>query len=111
MDELTKEVANFLKILSDPYSIEIIRLLKNNELISKDIQDTLKISQSYTSQELKTLKQSGIINVRKDGNIKYYYIANKSIYKVLSTMNSYILELHKEKFQRMVKSDNLDKLR
>lgn len=111
MDELTKEVSNFLKILSDPYSIEIIRLLKNTELISKDIQDTLNISQSYTSQELKILKQSGIINMRKDGNIKYYYITNKSIFRVLSTINSYILELQKEKFQKMVKSDNLDKLR
>ena len=111
MDELTREVANFLKILSDPYSIEIIRLLKNNELVSKDIQDLLKISQSYTSQELKILKQAGIINVRKDGNFKYYYVINKSIFKVLSTINSYILELQKEKFQRMVKSDNLDKLR
>ncbi len=111
MDELTKEVANFLKILSDPYSIEIIRLLKNNEMISKEIQDILKISQSYTSQELKILKQAGILNVRKDGNIKYYYIANKSIFKVLSTINSYILELQRNKFQKMIKSDNLDKLR
>ncbi|MFW9865410.1 MAG: ArsR/SmtB family transcription factor [Candidatus Thorarchaeota archaeon] len=111
MDELTKEVANFLKVLSDPYSIEIIRLLKNNELISKDIQDLLEISQSYTSQELKILRQAGIINTRKEGNIKYYYIQNKSIFKVLSTINSYILELHKEKYHRMVKSDNIDKLR
>ncbi len=111
MDELTKEVANFLKILSDPYSIEIIRLLKNNEMVSKEIQDILKISQSYTSQELKILKQTGILNVRKDGNIKYYYIANKSIFKVLSTINSYILELQRNKFQKMIKSDNLDKLR
>ncbi|MFW9972711.1 MAG: ArsR/SmtB family transcription factor [Candidatus Odinarchaeota archaeon] len=111
MDELTKEVSNFLKVLSDPYSIEIIRLLKNNELISKEIQELLDISQSYTSQELNILKQLGIINVRKDGNVKYYYIANKSIFKVLSLINSYILELQKEKYQKMVKSDNLDKLR
>ncbi|MFW9874353.1 MAG: ArsR/SmtB family transcription factor [Candidatus Thorarchaeota archaeon] len=111
MDDLNEEVANFLKILSDPYSIEIIRILKNRELASKDIQDLLKISQSYTSQELKILKQTGIINVRKDGNIKYYSIVNKSIFKVLSTINSYILELQKEKFHKMVKSDNLDKLR
>ncbi len=111
MDELTTEVANFLKILSDPYSIEIIKLLKNNELVSKDIQDFLDISQSYTSQELKILKQAGLIKVRKDGNIKYYYISNKSIFRVLSTINSYILELHKEKFHKMVKSDTLDKLR
>lgn len=111
MDELTKEVANFLKILSDPYSIEIIRLLKNNEMVSKEIQDILKISQSYTSQELKILKQAGILNVRKDGNIKYYYIGYKSIFKVLSTINSYILELQRNKFQKMIKSDNLDKLR
>lgn len=110
MDELTKEIANFLKLLSDPYAIEIIRLLKNRELVSKDIQDRLNISQSYVSQELKELKQEGILNVRKDGNIKYFSIKNKSIFKVFSSIKSYILELHKEKFQKMVDSDNLDKL-
>jgi DNA-binding transcriptional ArsR family regulator len=110
MDELAKEVANFLKIISDPYSVEIIRLLKNRELISKDIQEKLNISQPYTSQELSTLKKGGIINSRRDGNIKYYYISNKNIFRVLSMINSYVIELHKERFQNMVKSDNLDKL-
>ena len=111
MDELTDEIANFLKIISDPYSIEIIRLLKNNELSFKDIQKKLNISQPYTSQQLSTLKGAGIVNARKEGNIKYYYISNKNIHRVLSMINSYIIELHKEKYQKMIKSDNLDKLR
>lgn len=111
MDELTDEIANFLKNISDPYSIEVIRLLKNNELSSKDIQDKLNISQPYTSQQLNTLKAAGIINSRKEGNIKYYYISNKNIFRVLSMINSYIIELHKEKYQKMIRSDNLDKLR
>ena len=111
MDELTDEIANFLKIVSDPYSIEIIRLLKNNELSSKDIQDKLNISQPYTSQQLSTLKGTGIVNSRKEGNIKYYFISNKNIFRVLSMINSYIIELHKEKYQKMINSDNLDKLR
>ena len=111
MDELTDEIANFLKIISDPYSIEIIRLLKNNELSSKDIQDKLNISQPYTSQQLSTLKGTGIVNSRKEGNIKYYFISNKNIFRVLSMINSYIIELHKEKYQKMINSDNLDKLR
>ena len=111
MDELTDEIANFLKNISDPYSIEIIRLLKNNELSSKDIQDKLNISQPYTSQQLSTLKGVGILNSRKEGNIKIYYISNKNIFRVLSMINSYIIELHKEKYQKMIKSDNLDKLR
>ena len=111
MDELTDEIANFLKIISDPYSIEIIRLLKNNELSSKDIQDKLNISQPYTSQQLSTLKGTGIVNSRKEGNIKYYFISNKNIFRVLSMINSYIIELHKEKYQKMIRSDNLDKLR
>ncbi|MFX1329660.1 MAG: ArsR/SmtB family transcription factor, partial [Promethearchaeota archaeon] len=56
MDELTEVTSEFLKLLSDPYKLEIIKFLKSSEKTSKEIEEALNISQSYTSQLLKQLQ-------------------------------------------------------
>ncbi|MFX1567790.1 MAG: ArsR/SmtB family transcription factor [Promethearchaeota archaeon] len=111
MDELTEAASEFLKLLSDPYKLEIIKLLKIGEKTSKEIEEALNISQSYTSQLLKQLQDANIIFYKREGSIKIYFIKSYNIYRVISTINSIVIELHKEKFQRLIDSDNIEKLK
>ncbi|MFX1573657.1 MAG: ArsR/SmtB family transcription factor [Promethearchaeota archaeon] len=111
MDDLTEAASEFLKILSDPYKLEIIKYLKNGEKTSKEIEDSLQISQSYTSQQLKQLQKTGIILYKRNGSIKKYFIKNYNIFRVISAINSFVIELHKKKFQKLVTSDNIEKLK
>ncbi|MFX1502551.1 MAG: ArsR/SmtB family transcription factor [Promethearchaeota archaeon] len=111
MNELTQATSEFLKLLSDPYKLEIIKFLKNGEKTSKEIEDALNISQSYTSQLLKQLGKANIISHKRDGSIKYYFIKTFNIFRVISAVNSIVIELHKNKIQRLIDSDNIEKLK
>ncbi|MFX1322824.1 MAG: ArsR/SmtB family transcription factor [Promethearchaeota archaeon] len=111
MDELTEASSEFLKLLSDPYKLEIIKFLKNGEKTSKEIEDVLNISQSYTSQLLKQLQKANIIFHKRNGSIKQYFIKSYNIFRLISAINSIVIELRKDKFQRLIDSDNIEKLK
>ncbi|MFX1386091.1 MAG: ArsR/SmtB family transcription factor [Promethearchaeota archaeon] len=111
MDELTEVTSEFLKLLSDPYKLEIIKFLKIGEKTSKEIEEALNISQSYTSQLLKQLQTSNVIFYKREGSIKKYFIKNQNIFRVISVVNSIVIELYKNKFRRLIDSDNIEKLK
>lgn len=111
MDELTKASAEFLKLLSDPFKLGIIKFLKKGGKTARDIENALNISQSYTSQQLKQLEQADVIFHDRTNNLKYYHIKNKNIFRVLSAINSYLIEQHKNKYHKLSDSNNVDILK
>ena len=111
MDELTEATSEFLKLLSDPFKLEIIKYLKNSGKTSKEIEEALNISQSYTSQQLKQLQKANLLFHKRTGNIKKYFIKSNNIFRVISAINSLVIELQKEKFQKLIYSDNIEKLK
>ncbi|MDX1798837.1 MAG: ArsR family transcriptional regulator [Candidatus Lokiarchaeia archaeon] len=111
MDVLTEETSEFLKLLSDPFKLKIIKYLKNGEKTSKDIEEFLDISQSYSSQLLNQLQKANIISNTREGSLKNYFIKNINIFRVISAINSFVIELHKHRFQNLVESDNIEKLK
>ncbi len=58
--------------LSEPLRIQIINLLQDGERCVSDICEELNISQSKISFHLKTLRDSGLLTVRKQGRYVYY---------------------------------------
>jgi len=110
MDDLTKHVISFLETIGDPIRMEIIKLMKDGEITAKEIEDKLDISQSYTSQQLKTLDDEELINTRKEGTMKFYSIRHKEIFKVLSVISSFVVEKERKKFSRLSKLDKLNSL-
>ncbi len=111
MDELTKSASDFLKILSDPIKLDIIKYLKKKKKTAKDIENALDISQSYTSQQLNQLERSDIILHKRINGLKYYSIKNENIFRVISAINSYIIDTHKKKFHKLTDSNNIDILK
>ncbi|GEK30422.1 hypothetical protein KZO01_07310 [Kurthia zopfii] len=63
-----------LKVLGDLNRLKIIAMLKNGELCVCEFTDVLQISQPAVSQHLKKLKESNIIQERKEGTWKYFRI-------------------------------------
>lgn len=110
MDDLTKHVISFLDTIGDPNRLEIIKLMKDGEITSKEVEDELDISQSYTSQQLKTLSEEDLIKVRKEGTMKYYSIKHKQVFKVISVIRSFVVEKERKKFSRLSKLDKLNAL-
>lgn len=60
--------------LSDPLRIQILELLRHQELCVCEIGEALGVSQSKLSFHLKTLKEVGLIKGRQEGRWVYYSI-------------------------------------
>lgn len=64
-------IAKF-KALSDPLRLEVIELLRSQEMCVCDLRDRMDIAQSKLSFHLKTLREAGLISARQDGRWIYY---------------------------------------
>ncbi len=58
--------------LSDPLRIQVLELLRQQELCVCDLCEQLGVSQSKLSFHLKTLKESGFVRSRQEGRWIYY---------------------------------------
>ena len=101
MSELTGKIADFLKILSDQTRLEILDLLKNGERTSKQIQETLKKSQSTISQHLKKLYDEDLITIEEKDNVNYYKIKYQYIFKILTFVQSFVITLQKDRIRKL----------
>lgn len=99
LDDLKNRTVNFLKVLSDPVRLDILELMKENPSTSGEIQAVLNISQSFASHQLKKLLDAGLIKYEKKGKVKIYKPKNRSIYKLIGLIQSYIFKLEKKKFE------------
>lgn len=67
----TKLVLGF-KALSDPLRMQVIELLREQEMCVCDLCDRLNVAQSKLSFHLKTLKEAELITARQEGRWIYY---------------------------------------
>jgi ArsR family transcriptional regulator len=58
--------------LSDPWRLQIIELLRSQELCVCELMEKLEISQSKLSFHLKILKEAGLVQTRQEGRWIYY---------------------------------------
>ncbi len=65
-------MAKQLKAVSDPNRLKLLACLKKGEVCACDFVDVLEISQPAVSQQLKKLKEAGIITERPEGTWKHY---------------------------------------
>lgn len=65
-----------LKAMADQNRLTLLACMKNGEVCVCDFVEVLGISQPAVSQQLKKLKDAGIVVERKEGTWKYYRLAN-----------------------------------
>ncbi|RHW35017.1 ArsR family transcriptional regulator [Lysinibacillus yapensis] len=66
-----------LKAVADLNRIKLLACLKNGEVCVCDFVDILGISQPAVSQQLRKLKEAGIITERKVGTWKHYRLVEE----------------------------------
>ena len=67
-----KQIAAGFHALSEPLRIQILELLREQELCVCDLCDRLEVSQSKLSFHLKTLKEAALVRSRQEGRWIYY---------------------------------------
>lgn len=71
-DEKANELSQIFKALGDPTRLKIIEVLSNRELCVHDIADSLSMTQSAISHQLRTLRNLRLVKYRKEGKQAIY---------------------------------------
>ena len=92
MEEKIYDLADLFKVFGDSTRIRILYLLLDGEQNVGDISEKLSMNQSAVSHQLKTLKQSDLIKVRRDGKAMYYSLADDHVESILKIGMEHITE-------------------
>ena len=85
-NSLAEHQAELCKILANPKRIQIIQLLKDNELAVSKIAEQLELNQSNVSQHLSLMRAQGVVNARREGQEIIYSIAVPEITEACELM-------------------------
>ena len=86
------ELADFYKMFGDATRLKILMLLMKGETMVTEISERINMNQSAVSHQLRILKQSRIIKVRRDGKNSFYSFDDDHIYEILRTGFNHINE-------------------
>lgn len=82
--EHLNKLADFFKIMADTTRLKIIYALYASEMYVDDLSNTIGVSQSAVSHQLRILKQMRIVKFRREGRMIYYSLDDHHIYKILA---------------------------
>lgn len=87
-DPLTLVLPGF-KALADPTRLQVVDLLRHQEMCVCDLCDRIQIAQSKLSFHLKILKEANLVHARQEGRWIYYRLNLGQ----LSVLEQYLAEL------------------
>ena len=93
--------AEFFRVLGHPVRVRILELLRDGERGVGDLQASLEINSSGTSQHLGTLRQQGVLDSRRDGTSVYYWVKDPRTFQLLEVARQ-ILTSHYEDAQALL---------
>jgi DNA-binding transcriptional ArsR family regulator len=76
---VTKELAEFLGVLSHPHRIRIIEELREGEHDVNSLKEALGISHSGVSQHLMVLRANRLVSERREGRHVFYQLRQPNI--------------------------------
>ena len=79
-----------LKTLAHPARLQILNALREGEECVCHLTALLHQRQAYVSQQLMFVRQTGIIEDRKDGLRVYYRVKDQRVFDVLDALNALV---------------------
>ncbi|MFA6457727.1 MAG: metalloregulator ArsR/SmtB family transcription factor [Bacteroidota bacterium] len=102
---MAKEVfqlhAEVCKTLSHAKRLEILNILRDDEMSVGDIVKKMKIPKANVSQHLAVLRKAGILETRRDGLSIYYSISSPKVIKACDLMREVLVEYQTKKTKLM----------
>jgi DNA-binding transcriptional ArsR family regulator/YHS domain-containing protein len=84
--------ADYLKALAQPRRLEIVNLLREQELNVTQIYQMLDLPQANVSQHLMVLKESKILDLRKTGKHIYYRLSSSKISQMVDILREVLID-------------------
>lgn len=86
------DLAEFFKVFADSTRIKILYALSDGELCVCDIWQSLGLTQSAVSHQLRILKQMRLVKYRKEGKTVYYSLDDDHIQSILDGGLEHVME-------------------
>ncbi len=88
------ELAELFKVFGDPTRLRVLSVLIDGELCVQDIADSLDMTQSAISHQLKILKNSHLVKSRREGKQIMYALDDDHVRTIIAMGMEHIEELH-----------------
>ena len=92
-EEVLYDLAELFKIFGDSTRIKILYVLSESEMCVCDIAQLLGMTQSAISHQLRSLKQSKLVNARREGKTVFYSLADGHVRTILAQGVEHVGEL------------------
>ena len=83
-EEVLYDLAELFKVFGDSTRIRILFVLFEDEHSVSDIAESLTMTQSAISHQLKILKQSKLVKARREGKSVYYSLADGHVRTIIA---------------------------
>lgn len=84
-NNIINSTSEFFKILGDKTRLNIINLLIDKEMFVNDIANSLNMTKSSISHQLKKMKEHNIVKSRKNGKEVYYSLNDEHVKSIFLT--------------------------
>jgi ArsR family transcriptional regulator len=89
--------AEVCKTLASAKRLEILNLLRDQEMSAGEIVKRMKIAKANVSQHLAVMRKAGILDARRDGLNIYYRISSPKVTKACDLMREVLLDHHSKR--------------
>ena len=86
------DVAELFKVFGDSTRINILTCLFESEMCVCDIGETLSMTKSAISHQLRILRQNKLVKARKVGKEVFYSLADEHVVKIIEMAIEHITE-------------------
>ena len=91
-EELINSLADFYKAFADGTRVKILYVLQKSEMCVCDLAQTLDMTQSAISHQLRLLKQMKLVVNRREGKTVFYSLADSHIKTIMNQGMEHIRE-------------------
>ena len=91
-EETITRLADTFKIFGDNTRIRILWALFDKEMSVSEISNTIQMSQSAVSHQLRTLKHARLIKARRDGKNTFYSLDDEHVKRIIEQVMIHVKE-------------------
>ncbi len=91
-EEILMDVSDFFKVLGDSTRSKIMYALDIKEMCVCDLAVLLNMTKSAISHQLKVLRDSKLVDFRKEGKMVFYFLADNHVKDVFEKAIEHVTE-------------------
>ncbi len=91
-DQIYSYHAEMCKVFSHPKRLQLINILRDEEMSVTDLSQRLGLAVANLSQHLAMMRERRILVSRKEGNVVYYRVANPRLLEAFDLLREILFE-------------------